>query len=127
MVTAFLTDFLLMIVLLYLTIHKIFFQSRLAPSLVSDSFLCCRVASIQKRSKDPTSCVNYCPITVSCFLSKLLEHLLLPEIESNCDFTPFHFGFRKSFGCSHAHHVLSRLMRDKNVFILSFCGHFWGF
>ena len=46
------------------------------------------------------------------FLSKLLEHLLLPEIESNCDFTPFQFGFRKSFGCSHAHYILSRLMKD---------------
>ena len=46
------------------------------------------------------------------FLSKLLEHLLLPEIESKCDFTPFQFGFRKSFGCSHANHVLSWLMKD---------------
>ena len=46
------------------------------------------------------------------FLSKLLEHLLLPKIESNCDFTPFQFGFRKSFGCSHEHHILSQLMKD---------------
>ena len=42
----------------------------------------------------------------------MLEHLLLPETESNCDFTPFQFGFRKSFGCSHAHHVSSRLKKD---------------
>ena len=71
------------------------------------------------------SCVNYRPITVSCFLSKLLEHLVLPEIESNCDFTPFQFGFRKSFGCSRAHPVLSRLMKGavntKMSFILSNC------
>ena len=57
---------------------KIFFQSCLAQSLVPDSFLCGRVTSIQKRGKDPTSCVNYRPTTVSCFLSKLLEDLLLP-------------------------------------------------
>ena len=56
--------------------------------------------------------MNYRPISASCFWSKLLEHLLLPEIESNCDFTPVQFDFRKSFGCSHAHHVLSRLMKD---------------
>ena len=52
------------------------------------------------------------PLEYWDFLSKLLEHLLLPEIESKCDFTPFQFGFRKSFGCSHAHHVLSLLMKD---------------
>ena len=91
---------------------QIFFQSCLAQSLFPNSFLCGRVTSIQKWGKDPTSCVNYRPIIVLCFLSKLLDHLLLPEIESNCDLTPFQFGFRKSFSCSHAHHILSRLMKD---------------
>ena len=73
---------------------QIFFQSCLAQSLVPDSFLCGCVTSIQKRGKDPRS-------TVSCFFSNLLEHLLLREIESNCDFTPFQFGFQKRFSCSH--------------------------
>ena len=45
---------------------QIFFQSCLAQSLVPNSFVCSRVTSIQKRVKDPTSCVEYRPITVSC-------------------------------------------------------------
>jgi len=110
--TAFLTDFFVCDCPALLNHLQIIFQSCLAQLLVPDSFLCGRATSIQKRGKDHTSCTNYRPITISCFLSKLLEHLLLPEIELNCDFTPFKFSFWKSFGCSHSHHVLSWLMKE---------------
>ena len=43
----------------------------------------------------------------------LLGCSYVPNGETHyCDFTPFQFGFRKSFGCSHAHHVLSRPIKD---------------
>ena len=91
---------------------QLLFQICIAQSLVPDSFLSGSVTPILKRGKDPDSCSNYRPITVSCFMSKIFEYVLLPEITSKCDFSSFQLGFRRGVGCPQAHHVLSRLLKE---------------
>ena len=91
---------------------QLLFQMCLCYSIVPDSFLCGTVTSILKRGKDPFSCSSYCPITISCTLSKVLEYLLLPSITDNINFGVNQFGFQCGLGCQHAHKVLSTLLSD---------------
>ena len=76
-----------------------------------------------KKGKDPFSCSSYRPITVSCTLSKVLEHLLLPSITYNINFGVNQFGFQPGLGCQHAYKVLSTLPFDAsgNGYDLYFC------
>ena len=78
---------------------QLLFQMCLAQSVVPDSFLSGCISPIVKRGKDPSACSNYRPISVSCFVSKIFEYVLLPAINSKCNFTPFQLGFRKGIGC----------------------------
>ena len=88
---------------------QLLFQMCLAQSVVPDSFLSSCIAPIVKRGKDPSACSNYHPITVSCFVSKLFEYVLLPVINSKCNFILFQLGFRKGMGCVQTHHIVGRL------------------
>ena len=91
---------------------QLLFQSSLAESIVPDSFLVEFFSSIPKRGKDLKNFSNYRPNTVLYFFSNLFEHLLIPKINSLCDFTSLQFGFCKGFSCSQAHHILTCLMKD---------------
>ena len=91
---------------------QLLFQMCLAQSVVPDSFFSGCISPIVKRGKDPSACSNYRPITVSCFVSKLFEYVLLPAINSKWNFTPFQLGFRKGMGCFQAHHIVGRLMKQ---------------
>ena len=90
---------------------KFLFHMRLAQSFGPDSFLCSCISPIDKSGKEPSACSNYLHISVSCFISKLFEYVLLPAINSKCNLTPFQLGFRKGMGCVQAHHIDGRLMK----------------
>ena len=95
---------------LLLTHIQLLFQMCLAQSLVPDSFLSGIVTSVLKKGKDADQCSSYRPITVSCFMSKLFEYAVLPEVLTKCDFSDYQVGFRAGFGCSQAHHILGQLL-----------------
>ena len=80
---------------------QLLFQVCLAQSVVPDSVLSGCISPIVKRGEDPSACSNYRPMTMSCFVSKLFEYVLLPAISSKCNFTPFQlllekYGLRSS-------------------------------
>ena len=77
-----------------------------------DSFLSGCISPIVKRGRDPGACSNYRLNTMSCFVSKVFEYVLLPAINSKCNFTSFQLGFRKGMGCVQAHHIVGRLMKQ---------------
>ena len=98
---------------LYLT-FSFFFKCVYVLHSVPESFLCGTVSSILKRGKSPTGCSYYRPITVSCNISKIFEHILLRLITKNINQGENQFRFRHWMCCQHAHETLSSLLADNS-------------
>lgn len=74
------------------------FNAIVNNSYVPSQFLSGLITPVHKKGKDPTQCENYRGITVSCILSKTLEHIILNRITHLLPQTqsPLQFGFTKN-------------------------------
>ena len=75
------------------TLLSVMFSICLRHGYVPDAFRTGTLVPILKKSNiDPTNPRNYRPITVSVILSKIMELHVLDKI-SNCNYSPYQFGF----------------------------------
>ncbi|XP_065574920.1 uncharacterized protein LOC136036545 [Artemia franciscana] len=97
------------ILIIYLQIlYQIIFNTGLVPDMFSDGVL----TPVPKNIKDLAQCKSYHPITVSPVLCKLMELLVIDEINAVCFSPDTQFGFKRGISREHVHTILANVLID---------------